>query len=143
MRPETISAVGSFTSFASGSGDWVCVDIEACTGCDDAPLRTTVQPRPGDHGAFVFPSFDDAQIITLVVVAMIDSLSSPVVPDDYRAAVETLFQSLRSALDAMKSAPDDLVHEDGTVSVWKHSPVEKSWSGVVCRFTFSVVIDVT
>lgn len=138
MRPETITAIGDFTALTDSDTDYLAIDPGRCSGVDDAPLRTTVYPKAGTDGAFVFPPLDDAQILTLCGAAIINSAGEP---DDYRDAVETLFQSLLSALNAMKAAPDALVHTDGSVDVRKHSAAEKSWEGAVCFFTFAVVVD--
>lgn len=138
MRYDTISAIGDFTALTAASTDYLRLDPGRCVGGDDPPLRTRIQPKPGAHGAFVYPPLDDAQIITLAGVVVIESGSSD---GDYLDSVEDLYQDLKAALDAMRAAPDDLVHADGSLSVWKYAPAEKSWDATVCSITFSVVVD--
>lgn len=138
MRPESITAIGTFDALTSADTDYLAIDPGRCAGVDDAPLRTSVFPRAGADGVFVFTPYEDAQIMTLSGAAIINSASEP---DDYREAVETLFQSLRSALNAGKSATITLTHADGSVDVRKYGAAEKTWEGAVCFFTFSVVVD--
>lgn len=137
MRAETITAIGGFTALTDSTTDYLAIDPGRCSGEGDAPLRTTLIPKAGADGVFVFPPFDDAQIITLCGAAIINSTGEP---DTYRAAVETLFQLLRTALNAMKASTGTLTHTGGSSTIRKHAPLEKSWEGPVCFFTFSVVV---
>lgn len=138
MRADTVSAIGTFTALTDSDTDYLAIDEGRCSGQGDAPMRTSLFPKAGANGAFVLPPFDDAQIITLCGAAIVNSAGDPT---GYGDAVEALYQSLRTALNLMKAAPDALVHADGSIDVWKHAPLEKSWEGVVAFFTFSVVVD--
>jgi hypothetical protein len=139
MRYSTISAIGDFTAFTPADTDYLLLYPPRCSGGADAPLRTTVEPAPGQPGALIFPPLDDAQIITLGGDLIITSDGSE---SGYFAAIDTLFASLKSALDALKTAPDDLVHSAGTLKVWKYAPLDDSFEGTVKSVTFSVVVDV-
>lgn len=140
MRYSTISEIGSFTALSPVSTDYLLIDPARCSGGADAPLRTTVEDAPGADGALIFPPLDGAQIITLAGRLRILSAS-----DDagYFAAIDTLLASLKTALDAMKSAPDDLIHSAGTLSVWKYAPIDTAWEGAAMLVTFGLVVDVT
>lgn len=140
MRYSTISAVGTFTALSPATPDYLRMNPAACTGGADAPLRTTVEPSPGADGALIFPPLDDAQIITLSGDLIIKSTSAEA---GYFTAVDTLLAALKTALDAMKAAPDDLVHSGGTLSVWKYAPIETTWAGILMSVTFGLVVDVT
>lgn len=139
MRYATISQLGTFTAFDDGSDDYLHLDPTACTGGEDAPLRTTVEDAPGLDGVLVMPPFDGAQIITLAGDLIITSAT-----DDagYFTAMDTLAAAIKSALDAMKAAPDDLVHSGGTLKVWKYAAIDTSYQGALKRVTFGVVVDV-
>lgn len=139
MRYSTISQLGGFTAFDIGSTDYLRLDPTKCTGGEDAPLRTTVEAAPGADGVLIFPPLDDAQIITLVGDLIIKSASDE---SGYFAAMDTLQASLKSALDALKTAPDDLVHAGGTRQVWKYAGIESSYQGALKTLTFSVIVDV-
>lgn len=139
MRYSTISQIGGFTALDASSVDYLALDPTACTGGDDAPLRTTIEPAPGLDGALVFPPLDDAWIITLAGPLIIGSAGDEA---GYLAAQDTLLASLKTALDALKTAPDDLVHSAGTLKVWKYAPIVGSWSGIVKTVTFGLVVDV-
>lgn len=139
MRYSTISAIGSFTALSASSTDYLHLIPSRCTGGADSPMRTIVESAPGQDGALIFPPLDDAQIITLAGDFVITSDGTE---SGYLTAQDTLLASLKSALDAMKAAPDDLVHSAGTLSVWKYAPLETSWEGVVMAVTFSLIVDV-
>lgn len=138
MRYSTISAIGGFTALTPATADYLRIDPARCTGGADAPLRTTVEPAPGANGVLIFPPLDDAQIITLAGDLII---TSTVVEAGYFSAVDTLLAAIKSALDALKTAPDDLVHSAGTLSVWKYAPLDTSWAGTIMSVTFGLVVD--
>lgn len=138
MRYSTISAIGDFTALSAATADWLRLDPARCDGGADAPLRATVEPAPGVDGALVFPPLDDAQIITLAGDLMITSSGSDA---GYFSAIDTLLASLKSALDALKTAPDDLVHSGGTLSVWKYTGITTGWAGLIMSVTFGLVVD--
>lgn len=143
MRPSTISAIGAFTALSNADDDYLAIAPSRCSGFGDAPLRTTVLAAAGEDGALIFPPLDDAQIITLAGDFVVTStgLSSET---GYRDAVEALYESLVTALDAGKAAAIDLVHGGGTLKVWKNGEVDQAWDDfeTVCSVTFSVVVDV-
>lgn len=139
MRYSTISAIGDFTALSSASADYLRLVPDRCSGGGDAPLRTTVEPAPGEDGALIFAALDDAQILTLAGDFEITSDGSE---SGYLAAQDALFADLKDALDALKIAPDDLVHSGGTLKVWKYAPVDHSWSGITMSVTFGLVVDV-
>jgi hypothetical protein len=140
VRYSTISAIGVFTALSSATPDYLHIDPTRCSGGADAPLRTSVEPAPGADGALIFPALDDAQIITLAGDLVITSAGDE---SGYFSALDTLIAALKSALDALKAAPDDLVHSGGTLSVWKYAPLETSWGGITQSVTFGLVVDVT
>lgn len=139
MRYSTISAIGGFTALSSSSADYLFLDPSSCTGGSDAPLRTTVEPAPGLDGVLVFPPLNDAQVLTLAGVLRI---TSAVTESGYISALDTLLASLKTALDALKTAPGNLVHSGGTLKVWKYAPLESAWSQAQMSVTFGLVVDV-
>lgn len=139
MRYSTISQIGTFTDLSTGSADYLKLDPGRCTGGDDAPMRTIVEPAPGLDGALIFPPLDDAQILTLGGDLVIRSAGDE---SGYLAAQDALLASLKAALDALKAAPGDLVHSAGTVSVWKYAGIDGGWQGVIKTVTFGLVVDV-
>lgn len=140
MRYSTISQIGDFTAFEGAATDFLRFDPDRCSGGDDAPLRTTVQPIPGGDGVYVNPPLDDGQIITLGGDLVIGSASDEA---GYIAAEDTLLAALKSALAALKIAPDDFVYSAGTVQVWKYAGIVGSRNGMLKGVTFSVIVDVT
>lgn len=140
MRYSSISAIGDFTALSPASTDWLRLNPARCSGGDDAPLRITIEQAPGYDGVLIEPPLDDAQILTLAGELIITSDGSE---SGYFSALDTLFGSLKSALDAMKAAPDDLVHSGGTLSVWKYAPLDKSVNGTLMSVTFGLIVDVT
>lgn len=140
MRYSTITQIGTFTALTPSTPDWLRLDPARCSGGTDAPLRTTLEPVPGGDGVLVFPPFDDAHIITLGGDLMITSSGTDA---GYFAAVDTLLAALKTALDALKAASGSLVSNDGTVAVWKYSPIDTSYQGALMGVTFGLVVDVT
>jgi hypothetical protein len=139
MRYSSISAIGTFTALSAADADYLHLDPTRCTGGADAPLRTTIEPYPGSSGAFIFPPLDDAQIITLAGDLIITSAGDE---SGYFTALDTLFASLKTALDALKTAPNNLVHSGGSLPVWKYAPIDTSFAGIVMSVTFGLVVDV-
>lgn len=137
MRYSTISAIGSFTALTSSTADYLRLDPTRCSGGTDAPVRLTIEANPGFDGAKVFPAYDDAQIITLGGDLVITSSSTE---SGYFSAEDTLMAALKTALDAMKASPDNLVHSGGTLSVAKYAPISESRQGFLCGVTFSLVV---
>ncbi len=139
-----ISAIGDFTDLQLDAStlDYLAIDPSRCSGGGDAPLRTELEQAPGLDGALIFPPLDDAQIITLVGDIVIHSTGDSA-GSDYRAAITTLYASLKTALDALKIAPDDLVFPAGSLKVWKNGPLDPTWTDFhICAVTFSLVVDV-
>lgn len=140
MRYSSISAIGDFTALSESSYDYLALNPAACSGGADAPLRTTVEDAPGADGALIEPPLDGAQIITLAGLLIVTSAGDE---SGYLSALDTLLGSLKSALDALKAAPDDLVHSGGTLSVWKYAPLDTSWNGTLMSVTFGLIVDTT
>jgi hypothetical protein len=143
MRYRTISQIGAFTALSSSVDDYLAIAPSRCSGGGDAPTRVTEEDAPGQDGSLILPVFDGPQIITLAgdMVVMSTGLSSET---GYREAIDTLVASLKSALTALKAAPDDLVHAGGTLRVWKHGELDEAWDDfeTICSVTFSVIVDV-
>lgn len=139
MRYSTISAIGSFTALSPASTDWLFLVPSECSGGGDVDLRTDVEDAPGADGGLIQSPLDAAQIITLSGRLLINSAG-----DDagYYAAEDTLFASLKAALDAMKAAPDDLVHSGGSLSCWKYSRIGDGRDGLLKTVMFDLVVDV-
>lgn len=135
MRYSTISQIGGFTALNGLVADSLLLDPTRCTGGADAPLRTTVEPAPGEDGALIEPPLDDAQIITLAGLLNITS-------GDRFTGTDTLLASLKTALDALKIAPGNLVHGGGTLKVWKYAPIDPSWENGMMSVTFGLIVDV-
>lgn len=144
MRPSTISQIGTFTDLELGpsSLDYLALRPSKCSGFDP-PTRATVEPAPGEDGALIFPSLDDAWIMTLGGELVVTSTGQSA-ESGYREAIDTLLASLKDALNALKTAPDDLVAGDVTLSVWKHGPLEEDWDDLetICAVTFGLIVDV-
>lgn len=137
MRYSTISAIGSFTALSPASSDYLWLDPSRCSGGVDAPLRTTVEPAPGADGVLIEPPLDDAQIITLSGRLIVTSDAQGV----FSSACDTLLASLKTALDALKASPGNLVHAGGTLSVWKYAPLDTTFDGAAMYVTFALVVD--
>lgn len=142
MIPDTISQIGGFTAFTfADAPDYFAIDPTACTGCDDADLRTTIEDAPGQSGGLILPPFSSAQIMAIVGDLVVTSTGNSN-ETGYRAALETLFQLLKTSIDALMVAPDDLVHSGGTLKVWKQSKVEGTWPTFwTRRVTFGLAVD--
>lgn len=147
ILPQSITQIGDFTAFDNayldaGLEDYLAIDPSACSGFGDPPARTTIYDAAGTDGGLVYPVKDGAMQMTLVgdIVVTSTGLSSE---DGYTAAVSALYQDLKDALDALKAAPDDLVHADGSMKVWKNGPLDPSWTSFwTMRVTFALVQDV-
>jgi hypothetical protein len=143
IRYAEISAIGDFTAFELGpsSLDYLAIDPTACSGGGDADTRVDDdEDAPGSDGSLIFPRLDGSQIITLVGDIVVHSVETT--GSTYFAAIEAVYESLRAALNAMKAAPDDLVHPGGSLPVWKHGRLDDSWPSFhICRVTFSVKVD--
>jgi hypothetical protein len=145
MRVSTISQIGAFTALAAadvGEVDYLALRPSKCSGFDP-PLRTTVEAAPGLDGALIFAPYDDAWILTLNGDLVVTTTGYSV-ESGYREAIDALLASLKSAINALKSAPGDLVHGGGTLKVWKHGPIEEDWDDLetICSVTFSLSVDV-
>lgn len=143
---QQISGIGGFTALSNAAADYLALDPSACTGLGDSALRTTTYDAPGEDGELIFPPKDGQHIITLVGDLTVTSVTAGVAGAtmaDYFTAVDTLYGSLKAALDAMKTAPGNLVTPGGTLKVWKYAPLDESWTNYwVCRVTFGLIVDV-
>lgn len=141
---QQITGIGSFTALSNSVADYLALDPARCNGLGDAALRTTVYDAPGADGELIYPPRDGAHIITLVGDLVVTSVATPPNPmADYFTAVDTLYKSLLTAIDAFKTAAGDLVTPGGTLKVWKYGPVEEEWQNYwVCSVTFSLIVDV-
>ena len=139
---QQITGIGSFTTLSNADDDYLAIDPNRCSGLGDAPLRTTIYDAPGLDGSLIFPPLDGQHVITLVGDLIVTStgLSAEA---GYFTAVEALYNSLKSALDASKTAAQDLVTTGGTLKFWKNGPLEEEWQNFwVCSVTFSLIVDV-
>jgi hypothetical protein len=143
MRYRTISQIGSFTALTAADVDYLAIAPSRCSGGGDAPQRTTIEDAPGGDGALIFPPLDGAQVITLAGDLVVTSTGLSV-ETGYREAIDTLLESLKFAVDALKTAPGVLVHSGGSLMVWKNGPVDETWDDfeTICAVTFSLVVDV-
>lgn len=138
---QQITGIGGFTALSSASADYLALDPAACTGLGDPSLRTTVYDKPGTDGELVYPPKAGQHIITLVGDLVVTSTGYSA-DAGYFTAVDALYNSLKTALDAMKTTPGNLVTPGGTISVWKYAPLEESWQNYwVCRVTFGLIAD--
>lgn len=138
---QKITGIGGFSALTSATTDYLALDPSRCSGLGDAGLRTTTYDAPGLDGELIFPPLDGAHIITLVGDLVVTSGDSSMAT--YFTAVDTLYASLKSSIDAMKSTPGNLVSPGGTLKVWKYGPVEDEWLNFwVCSVTFSLIVDV-
>lgn len=147
IMPQSITQIGAFTAIdndwlGQGLEDYFAIDPEACSGFGDAPLRTTVYDAAGQHGALVYPPKDGALMMTIAGDFIVTSTGHSA-EDGYFAAVTALYLSLKDALNALRDAPDDLVHLDGSMKVWKNGPLDPTWTSFyTLRGTFALVQDV-
>jgi len=146
ILPQSITAIGTFVALdnsflnSGAHADYLAIDPGACTGFGDAPLRTTAYPAAGEDGVNIFPPKDDALIMSIVGDLVIGSASDT---PGYLAAQTALYQSLKTALDALKAAPDDLVHSAGSMKVWKQGPLDPTFTSYwTMRVTFTLIQDV-
>lgn len=139
---QSISQIGSFTALTSASADYLALDPNRCSGLGDAPLRTTIYDAPGLDGALIFPPKDGQHIITLGGDLIVTSTGLSA-DSGYFTAVDTLYKSLKTALDSGKTSAQSLVHPGGTLKFWKYGPLEEEWQNYwACAVTFSVIVDV-
>lgn len=147
VAPQSITQIGAFTAIDNdflgiGLEDYLSIDPGACSGFGDAPSRTTVYDAAGQHGALVYPVKDGALMMTIVGDLVVQSTGHSL-EDGYFEAVSALYQSLKDALNALRDAPDDLVHMDGSMKVWKNGPLDPTWTSFyTMRVTFALVQDV-
>jgi len=145
--PQSITAIGAFDAFDNtflgrGLEDYLSIDPEACSGFGDAPARTTVYDAAGRHGALISPVKDGALMLTLVADLIVTSTGHSV-EEGYFEAMSALFLSFKTAINALRDAPDDLVHLDGSMKVWKNGPVDPTWTSFwTQRVTVGLVQDV-
>ena len=147
ILPQSITAIGTFTALDNsylnaGLTDYLAIDPTACSGFGDAALRTTIYDAPGEDGELIFPPKDGALIMSIAGDLVIGS-ADPGSAAAYVNAQTTLYQNLKAALDALKTAPANLVHSAGSMKVWKYGPVDPSFSSYwTMRVTFSLIQDV-
>ncbi|SRR6266404_700754 len=141
IDPTTISVIGGFTALTNATADYLALDPDRCTGLGGPDLRTTIEDAPAQNNALIFPPFDGAWIITLAGDLVVTS-TGPSSEAGYRPAVRTLLASLKTALDALKAAPNNLTHSGGTEKVWLYSKLDPTWSNYhICTVTFGLVVD--
>jgi len=134
IRFGSVTAIGDFTALTAASTDYLSLTPSRCV--DAGSLRTTVENKPGGDGVYVFPPLDGARILTFGSQVVIRSTGSE---SSYYAAIDTLVASLESALDAMKAAPDDVVHSGGSLSAWLYAPLVPAWDDTTRLVAFSLV----
>lgn len=142
IRYQAITAIGTFVALDSSHADYLALDPARCSGLGDAPLRTTVYDAPGQDGSLIFPPKDGQKIVTLAGDLIVTSTGFSA-EAGYFAAVDTLYDSLKTALDAGKTAAQNLVTPGGTLKFWKYGPLEEEWQNYwACSVTFSLIVDV-
>jgi hypothetical protein len=134
VRFGSITAIGSFTALTSASTDYLSLTPSRCV--DTPSLRTNVENAPGTPGVLVFPPLAGARILTFGGEVVIRSAGDEA---GYFAAIDTLVDSLESALDAMASSPDDVDHSGGSLSCWLYAPNVPTWDEIARICTFSLV----
>ena len=146
ILPQSITAIGTFTAFDNsylnaGLADYLAIDPSQCSGFGDASLRTTVFDAPGEDGELIFPPKDGPLILTLYGDLVVTSVGGT--DPAYFTALTNLYTSLKTALDALKTAPADLVHSTGSMKVWKYGPADPSFPSYwTMGVTFSLIQDV-
>lgn len=141
MRYSTITAIGTFSSVNDATGDTLLLVPSACSGGEAATLRTVVENAPGADGVLVFPPLEGGQIITLTGDVTIRSTGAEAA---YFTAIDTLVSSLKTALDAMRTAAASLAYgSSSTLSCWYYAPLESAWldDQLTKRLTFGLVVD--
>lgn len=98
--PATLVTLGPDIVFNATSGDTYHLDAERCSGLDQAPLRTVIDPSPQGAGGLIHANLRDVRRVTLGGVF---SSTDPAT----RNAQE---QTLRQALEAIETA-------DGTFTI--------------------------
>lgn len=143
IRVSTITGIGDFTDLAADVADYLALAPSRCTGLGGPSLRPTEDDAPGQGGSFIEPPLDGAWIITLVGDLVVTSTGHSA-ETGYREAIDTLYASLDDAFEALKAAPDDLVHGGGTLKVWAHGALDPTWDDLetICSVTFSLIVDV-
>ena len=147
ILPQSITQIGTFTKFdneylQAGLADYAAIDPGQCSGFGDATLRTTTYDAPGDDGELIFPAKDGALSMTIYADLVITS-TGPSNETGYMAALSDLYAELKAALDALKDAPDDLVHSAGSMKVWKNGPADPTFPSYwTMGVTFSLLQDV-
>jgi hypothetical protein len=142
FRPHNITDIGAFTALSSAVPDYLAIDPQRCSGFLGAPLRVTEEPAPGQSGSLILPPFEDGQILTIGGDMVITSNGGSS-EDDYFDAMDTLIGSLKSALNALQTAADDLAWPDGSVKVWQHGELDDEWTSYwTLAVTFSLIVDV-
>lgn len=148
ILPQSITAIGTFTAFDNaflnaGLADYLAIDPSQCTGFGDSALRTVTYDAPGEDGELIFPPKDGALILTIYADIVVTSTGGSNDPG-YMTAVANLYAEFKAAIDALKTAPADLVHSAGSMKVWKNGPVDPSFPNSYWQMgvTFSLIQDV-
>lgn len=140
ILPQTITAIGTFTALTSASANYLQLDPQRCSLPANGLARTTVEAKPGADSAIVEDAFEGEQILTLggdLVVTSNGNSSEA----GYFTALGTLLGSLKTALDALKTADDNLVHAAVNTPVRWYAPLEPTWTNYyVCAVTFGLVV---
>jgi hypothetical protein len=138
--PQTITAIGTFTALTDAAADYLALDPQRCSLPAQGVARTTIEHKTGADSAYVEDAFEGEQILTLggdlVVTSNGDSSQS-----GYFTAVGTLLGSLKTALDALKTADDNLVHAGVSTPVRWYAALDPTWTNFwVCSVTFGLVV---
>lgn len=136
MRYSSVSAIGAFTDVNTHTGDYLLLDPARCSGGRAATMRTNIENLPGGDGVLAFPPLKGAQIITLSGPIVITSTD---IEADFFTAIDTVLDNLESALEAMRLAPDNIVHSAGTITCWTYANLEQTWENGLQIATFSLV----
>lgn len=137
MRVSTISAIGSFSAVNGGASDSLII-VPGRSTVPEADLRSDVEDVPGGAGIMLIGDIlEGQQILTLGGYLEITSDGTE---SGYFDAIDTLYASLKSALQAMETASGNLVHSGGTLACRYYNPLTPSWEGVLKYVTFGLIV---
>lgn len=139
--PQLITAIGTFTALSAADDDYLALDPKRCSIPAQGVARTTIENKAGADDAFIEDALEGAQVLTLGGDLTITSNGNSS-EAGYFTALGTLLDSLKSALDALKTADDDLVCNSVNIPVRWYSALEPSFADSfwVCSVTFGLVV---
>lgn len=96
----TLTTPGPDITFNAASGNTYWLDPTRCSGLDQAPLRTVIDPRPQTDGGLMHSNLRGPRRVTLGGLIIADTIANR----------NTLESSLKQALEAIEEA-------DGTFTI--------------------------